>query len=222
MTALAEGTLDHGPAGAAGDDADLLRARAYTLLAQLLARPPSASLLAAASGLHGDGTPLGQALDALAGAARRTTEHRTEREYHTLFIGVVRGELVPYASFYRTGFLHDRPLARVRQDLQALGVERAPGVAEPEDHVATLCEVMAALIDGSLGPPDVAQQKRFFDRHIAPWAGRFFADLEAAEAADFYRPVGSIGRLFMEIETDAFALVTTAAGQDKEREGYAP
>ncbi|HEY0834328.1 MAG TPA: molecular chaperone TorD family protein, partial [Azospirillum sp.] len=130
-----------------------------------------------------------------------------EREYNALFIGVVRGELVPYASYYRTGFLNDRPLARVRQDLLTLGIERAPGVAEPEDHVATLCEVMAALIDGTLGASDLDRQKRFFDRHLAPWAGHFFTDLEHAEAARLYRPVGAIGRLFMDIEAEAFGMV---------------
>ncbi|WP_207459520.1 molecular chaperone TorD family protein [Azospirillum sp. SYSU D00513] len=195
-------------ADAGADEADLLRARLYTLLAQLLARPPSAELLAAVGALQGDGeTPLGRAFDVLAAGARGADTQALEHEYNALFIGVVRGELVPYASYYRTGFLNDRPLARLREDLSLLGVERAPGVAEPEDHIASLCEVMAALIGGDLGPPDLDVQKRFYDRHIAPWADRFFGDLERAAAADFYQPVGVIGRLFLEIETDAFALV---------------
>ncbi|HYH20792.1 MAG TPA: molecular chaperone TorD family protein [Azospirillum sp.] len=189
------------------DDADRLRAQAYTLLAQFLARPPSRALLDTAAGLRGDGTPFGRALNALAEAARTATEDDAEREYNALFIGVVRGELVPYASYYRTGFLNDRPLARVRQDLRVLGVEPAPGVAEPEDHIAALCEVMAALIDGTLGPPDLELQQRFFDRHLAPWARHVFTDLEHAQAARLYRPVGTIGRLFMDIETDACAMV---------------
>jgi len=189
------------------DDADRLRAQAYTLLAQFLARPPSGTLLDAAAGLHGDATPVGRALGALATASRTTTEDEAEREYNALFIGVVRGELVPYASYYLTGALNDRPLARVRQDLRELGVEPAPGVAEPEDHIAALCEVMAALIDGTLGVPDLERQQRFFERHLAPWARRFFSDLERAGAARLYRPVGAIGRLFTDIETDAFAML---------------
>ncbi|WP_448207429.1 TorD/DmsD family molecular chaperone [Azospirillum sp. sgz302134] len=211
---------DHDPI----DDADLLRAQAYTLLAQLLARPPSRALLDAAAGLSGDGTPLGRAIDELATRARATDERRAEREYFDLFVGVTRGELVPFASYYRTGFLHDRPLARLREDMQALGIERAADVVEPEDHIASIAEMMAALISGQLGPPDLLRQKRFHDRHLAPWAGRFFADLERAQAADLYRPVGTIGRLFLDIETDAFAMLAQAAGQQDEREdtGHGP
>jgi len=195
MAALAEGAMV--------DEADRLRAQAYTLLAQVLARPPSAALLTAFAGLTGDATPLGRALDALAGAARSTSAEDAEREFNALFIGVVRGELVPYGSYYRAGCLNDRPLADVRGDLRVLGFERAPGVAEPEDHIATLCEVMAALAEGA----PLSTQQRFFDRHLAPWAGRFFADLEHAEAARLYRPVGAVGRLFLGIERDAFALI---------------
>lgn len=213
MAALAErDVLD------AVEDADLLRAQAYTLLAQLLARPPSRALLDAVAGLAGGGTPLGQAIDRLAERARAATEHTAEREFHALFIGVTRGELVPFASYYRTGFLNDRPLARLREDMQALGIERAPDVSEPEDHIAALCEIMAALISGDLGPPDLHRQKRFFDRHLLPWAGRFFADLEEAHGADLYRPAGTIGRLFLHIENDAFAMLAQAAEQDH-REG---
>lgn len=185
------------------DDADRLRAQAYTLLAQVLARPPSCALLTAFTGLTGDSTPLGRALDALAGAARTTGADDAEREFNALFIGVVRGELVPYGSYYLSGRLNDRPLAAVRGDLRILGFERAPGVAEPEDHIATLCEVMAALAEGA----PLSTQQRFFERHLASWAGRFFADLERAEAARLYRPVGTAGRLFLGIERDAFALI---------------
>jgi TorA maturation chaperone TorD len=41
---------------------------------------------------------------------------------------------------------------------------------------------------------------------MAPWIGRFFADLERAEEADFYRRVGTLGRTFVDIESEAFAL----------------
>ena len=184
------------------DEADRLRAQAYTLLAQFLARPPARALLDAARAIRGDDTPLGRALDALA-AACSITEDAAEREFNALFIGVVRGELVPYGSWYLAGCLNDRPLAAVRGDLRALGFERAPGVAEPEDHVATLCEVMAALAEGA----DLPTQKRFFDRHLAPWGRHFFTDLERAGAARLYRPLGTIGRLFMGIEADAFAML---------------
>jgi TorA maturation chaperone TorD len=127
------------------------------------------------------------------------------REYFDLFIGVGRGELLPYGSYYLTGFLHERPLARLRADLAGLGIERVEGQCEPEDHAAILCEIMAGLVAGDFAVP-VERQRHFFDRHLAPWMGRFFADLEAAKGADFYRPVGAIGRLFIEIEAEAFAL----------------
>ncbi len=197
------------------DEADRLRAQAYTLLAQFLARPPSRALLDAAGALSGDSSPMGRALDALGTAARNPSEDDAEREFNALFIGVVRGELVPYGSYYRAGCLNDRPLAEVRGDLRVLGFERSPGVAEPEDHIATLCEVMAALVEDSGLPA----QKRFFDRHLAPWAGRFFADLERAGAGRLYRPLGTVGRLFMTIETDAFAMLA-APGHDARQGGY--
>jgi TorA maturation chaperone TorD len=90
-------------------------------------------------------------------------------------------------------------------DLAALGIERAAETSEPEDHAAILCEIMAGLIGGELRAP-LEQQRQFQGKHLGPWIGRFFADLEAAQAARFYRPVGAIGRLFIAIETEAFAL----------------
>ena len=114
---------------------------------------------------------------------------------------------MPYGSYYLTGFLHERPLARLRQDLAELGIARSEGNAEPEDHIATLCEVMAGLVDGHF-PAASAADQGMFERHLSPWAGRFFADLERAETADFYRRVGTVGRIFIEIEMEAFALPT--------------
>jgi TorA maturation chaperone TorD len=128
-----------------------------------------------------------------------------EREYFKLFIGLGRGDLLPYASYYLTGFLNERPLARLREDLARLGIERAEGNLEPEDHAATLCEIMAGLAGGQFPAPEGAE-RQLFERHIAPWMGRLFADMENAEEAAFYRNVGTIGRLFLEIEAEAFTL----------------
>ncbi|AWB08601.1 molecular chaperone TorD (plasmid) [Azospirillum humicireducens] len=180
--------------------ADALRADLYRLLALTLAAPPSADLLELIGGLRGDATAIGRAFDDLASRARATGPQRAEREFNALFIGVVQGELVPYASYYRTGFLTDRPLSALRADLQALGLERAPDVSEPEDHIAALCDVMAVLIREGAAH---AVQRHMLDSHLTPWAGRFFQDLEGAEAAGLYRPVGTIGRLFLEIEQEA-------------------
>jgi len=128
-----------------------------------------------------------------------------EREYFDLFIGVGRGELSGYGSYYLTGFLNGRPLARLREDLHALGIKRVEAQSESEDHAAILCEIMAGLIGGQF-PATVEGQQQIFEKHLAPWIGRFFADMVVADAADFYRHVGAIGHLFIEIETQALAL----------------
>lgn len=192
-------------AGGDIDEADVARAQEYALLAALLARAPDAGLLSRLAELRGDATPLGVAHASLAQAASAADIDKVEREYFNLFIGLGRGELLPYASYYLTGFLHERPLARLRGDLVTLGIERAEGQFEPEDHAAILCEIMSGLASDRFGTKPGADQS-LFEKHLAPWIGRFFADLERADAADFYRRVGTIGRLFMEIETEAFAL----------------
>src|SRR5262249_50547972 len=158
------------------DEIVTARAQEYALLATLLARAPDATLLTKLSTMRGDATPLGVAHAALAQAADGTTVERVETEDFNLFIGVGRGELVPYGSYYLTGFLHERPLARLRGDLAPLGIERVEGNYEPEDHAATLCEIMARLVSGEIAAPDGADQQ-IFEKHLSPWIGRFFADL---------------------------------------------
>lgn len=187
------------------DEVDAARAQEYALLAALLARAPDQGLLDRLTQLRGDASPLGVAHAALAEAASRTSAERAEREYFDLFIGLGRGELMPYGSYYQSGFLYERPLARLRGQLSRLGIERADGECEPEDHAAILCEVMAGLISGRLAAEPGADRD-LFEKHLSPWIGRFFTDLEQAKAADFYRHVGTLGRLFVVIETEAFAL----------------
>lgn len=187
------------------DDVDGLRARHYDLLAALLGRAPDVAMLDALSRLEGGEGMLGHHLAELSRAAAATSAHAVEREFFSLFVGVGRGELLPYASYYLTGFLNERPLARVREDFAALGLERGEAMSEPEDHLAILLDVMAGLAAGRFDAAP-AMQARFFARHIAPWATRFFADLERAKAARFYRTVGELGRTFIEIETEAFAM----------------
>jgi TorA maturation chaperone TorD len=193
------------PNGGDVEEVDAARAQDYTLLAALLSRAPDQALLDRLAKLRGDASPLGVAHAALAEAASRTTAERVEREYFDLFIGLGRGELLPYGSYYQSGFLHERPLARLREQLTRLGIERADGESEPEDHAAILCEIMAGLINGRL-PAEAGADRDLFAKHLSPWIGRFFADLEQVEAADFYRNVGTLGRLFVDIETEAFAL----------------
>jgi TorA maturation chaperone TorD len=112
---------------------------------------------------------------------------------------------LPYASYYLTGSLYGRPLARLREALHRLGIERAEHHSEPEDHAAILCEIMARLAGGEIPAPAEAERE-IFEKHLAPWIGRFFTDLECADSADFYACVGAVGRTFVAIETEAFAL----------------
>ena len=187
------------------DDVDLARAQEYALLAALLARAPDAAFLARLATLRGDPTPLGVAHVGLGEAAGKADAAKVEREFFNLFIGIGRGELMPYGSYYIAGFLHERPLARLREDLARFGIERVEQQYESEDHAAILCEIMSGIAGGQF-PAPAGADRELFEKHLAPWLGRFFADLERADSAAFYRSVGTLGRAFMEIESEAFAL----------------
>ncbi len=185
------------------DPIDAARAQESPLPATLLSSAPSAALLEQIAQLNGDMTPLGRAHAALAKAASVTAASEIEREYFDLFVGLGRGELLPYASYYLTGFLNERPLSRLRDDLAALGIERVENNFEPEDHAATLCEIMAGFAAARFSIlPDA--QRAFFEKHVSRWMGRLFADMERAETAKFYRSVGTLGRIFLEVESEAF------------------
>jgi TorA maturation chaperone TorD len=186
------------------DEIDRARAQEYALLATLLSRSPDAQLISRLALLEGDPSPIGVALTALGEAAARTNEEDAGREYLDLFIGLGRGLLLPYSSHYLTGTLYGRPLARLRQTLQLLGIEKAEDRSEPEDHAAILCEIMASLISGDLASPAGADRE-FFEQHLDPWIRRFFVDLEQTNPAYFYARVGSLGRGFVDVERDAFA-----------------
>ena len=188
---------------------DRLRADMYDFLAALLARPPDAALLGKSAALSGDDSEVGRAIRTLGRIAAATTPEAIQDEYNTLFIGLGRGELLPYASYYLTGFLNEKPLAALREDMKTLAIVRADDVFEPEDHIASLFEMMAGMIVGRFAEPvSLDRSKRFFDRHIGPWASHFFSDLESARNSVFYAPVGSAGRAFMEIEKEAFRLIS--------------
>jgi len=186
---------------------DRARAQMYQLLGVLLSGPPSTALLQGLSSLQGDDTPIGVASRQLAALADRTNAGHAEQEYNNLFVGLGRGELLPYASYYLTGFLNEKPLAELRTDLMARGIKANDDVKEPEDHMGTLCETMAGIITGEFPcDSDLNSQKAFFDAHLSKWAELFFTDLEKAQAAVFYAPVGSLGRAFMAVEADSFAI----------------
>ena len=185
------------------DPIDAGRAEEYALLSTLLSFAPPAELLEQIARLNVDATPLGRAHAMLAEAASVAVASEVEREYFDLFVGLGRGELLPYASYYLTGFLNERPLSRLRDDLAALGIERVENNCEPEDHAATLCEIMAGLAAARF-PASAEVQRAFFEKHVSRWMGRLFVDMEKAENARFYRSVGTLGRVFLQIESEGF------------------
>lgn len=187
---------------------DQARSELYDFLGLVLAEPADAALLAQIAKLHGGDTPLGETLTTLARVAAVTTPETAEREFNALFIGLGRGELLPYASYYLTGFLNEKPLAKLRQDMAERGIRRAEDKHEPEDNIASLMEMMGGMIVGRFGKvTPTAGQKAFFKAHIEPWAVHFFADLEKSGTSVFYGAIGSLGRQFMEIEAQGLDML---------------
>ena len=187
-------------------DDDAVRANTYGLLGALLATPPSQELFDLLASIDPPSTDgLGAAWSVLKRAAECADVEAVDDEYHDLFVGVGRGELIPYGSWYLTGFVMDKPLAVLRSDLAALGFERQDEVKEPEDHAAALLETMALVAASPAHGIDV--QRRFFDRHVATWMRTFFADLQSAASARFYRAVGQFGDRFMAFEMQYLSIV---------------
>ncbi len=179
---------------------DEARAGVYSLLGALLRDLPDPGLVSSVLELEPapghDGFAL--AWEGLRRAAGQVTPADLDDEFHRLFIGLGRGELVPYGSWYQTGFLMERPLGVLRRDLRELGFERQPGVHEPEDHVAALCEVMCALAQDPR--TRIERQRIFYEAHLGSWVERFCSDLEAAESAVFYQAVARLGSAFFALE----------------------
>lgn len=199
---------------AAVDPEEQLRADTYRLLGRLLSTPPDGETLAllATAPTTEDDNLLAVAWRLLATTAARTRADQVVTEYETLFIGLGRGELVPYASWYLTGFLMEKPLAKLRSDLATLGFERQEDVVEPEDHAAALCETMALLAEESdLG--SLQTQAEFFATHIGPWMARFFRDLQESSSARFYRAVGQLGEQFIEMDQRYLEMVERPDGE---------
>lgn len=189
------------------------RAGAYGLLAALLRSPPDQAVLghiAVLSEVSSETDEISVALSMLGLAASQCDIAAIDDEYHSLFIGIGRGELVPYGSWYQTGFLMEKPLGVLRDDLAALGFERNDDVKEPEDHIAALCEVMAMMISdvqyASAAEDYSEQQNCFFEAHIGSWADRFFSDMTGSTSAVFYRSVGRLGLAFIEFEKRYLAM----------------
>ena len=182
---------------------DQLRADIYQLLAALLRSQPSAELLQFLANLEldvNDGSEMTKAWSAIKLASNQFTSAQLEEEYFNIFYGVGSGEIMPYASWFMTGSLMDKPLAMLRQDLMQLGFEREENVKEPEDHVAALCEVMGSLILEAPG----YRQLGFYQRHISSWIARFCTTLADTPSAAFYATVAQLAKAFFEAEANEF------------------
>ena len=181
-------------------DEQQYRAAAYSILAALLRDIPTQETLdqvAEFAKVEIDEDELLLAMSSLGLSVEAVDKESISDEFHDLFIGLGRGELVPYGSWYLTGYLMEQPLSLLRDDLRALGFERDAAVNEPEDHIAALCEVMSMLITDQTEP---GIQARFHKHHISPWCERFFNDLENAKSASFYQAVGRFGSAFMAMD----------------------
>lgn len=182
------------------------RAGTYDLLAALLRSPPKQDVLdyiASLSANDSEGSELAVSLSMLRLAVANCDLDAIDDEYHALFIGLGRGEVMPYGSWYQTGFLMEKPLGILRNDLSILGFERNTETHEPEDHIAALSEVMSLMINGQIDQSEALNlvlQQQFFDAHISCWADKFYADLSEASSAVFYRSVGRLGSAFIDFE----------------------
>ena len=189
---------------------DQLRADMYSFLANLLRAEPSAELVNQLTKLESDESPIGKSIKTLSKLASSLDLPTIRDEYVRIFIGVGRGEILPFASYYLTGFLKDKPLAKLRNDMKEIGIQLAENVKEPEDHIASLFDMMSGLIVGKFSKKfSIGEQKEFFNKHLAPWVDLLMRDIESSRIAVFYSPIGTIGREFMEIERSSFSMDVT-------------
>ena len=149
------------------DNEDQLRADMYSFLANLLRAEPTAELVEKLTLLESDDTPIGKSIKTLAKLASSLDLPTIRDEYVRIFIGVGRGELLPFASYYLTGFLKDKPLAKLRNDMTEIGIEIKKNVKEPEDHIASLFDMMSGLILGKFNIKySILEQRDFFNKHL--------------------------------------------------------
>ena len=199
---------------------DQARADFYALLARLHAAAPDAALLAAIAAAGPLGTAGGEgvesrepgalaaAWDALRAASASANPEAVRAEYDEIFVGVGRSEVNLHASHWLTGFMMEKPLAELRATLSVLGLGRRPGVTMVEDHVSALFETMRLLIagDGERAPYPIGEQRRFFERNIAPWIARCCDATLGCPLANYYRYVASFTARYMAVERDSFAI----------------
>ena len=189
------------------NEEDQLRADMYSFLANLLRAEPDENLVNQLTMLDSDDSPIGKSIKILSKLATSLDLPTIRDEYVRIFVGVGRGEILPFASYYLTGFLKDKPLAKLRQDMQKIGIKLEENVKEPEDHIASIFDMMSGLILGKFEKKySITEQKDFFNKHLAPWVDLLMRDIESSKIAVFYSPIGTIGKEFMEIERASFSM----------------
>ncbi|CAJ0710152.1 MULTISPECIES: molecular chaperone [Ralstonia] len=216
--------LQFQPAATPADSAeDLARADLYGLLATLFFHAADADLLqriaaapldpigdgdiAAADAQAAASSALTQAWRKLVARAGQTTAEQADDEYTELFIGVGKPEVFLYGSYYQAGFMNEKPLVVLRDDLRRHGLERAEGITETEDHLATLCEVMRYLIAGDdVAVARIGEQRAFFQRHLAPWVDTACDAVLQHPRAALYADVAGLAKAFFDVERLALEL----------------
>jgi TorA maturation chaperone TorD len=191
---------------------EIARAELYGLLAQLWIAPPDAALLeqfkVAVTQAPESGGLLEAPWQALVAAMRDTTPADCAEEYDALFGGVGKPEVFLYGSYHLSGFLNEKPLALLRDDLERLGLTRDEGRGETEDHVAYLFETMRYLIAGDdVAVCNLEQQRKFFRVHIQPWVAQMCDAVDAQPRARTWRAVAEMTRQFVAVETQGFDLL---------------
>ncbi|MCG9582557.1 molecular chaperone [Vibrio tubiashii] len=179
-----------------------IRADIYLLLSSLYRQQPSTELIAFLSQLETEQAESAMQLawHKVKSAAIESSQEQLEDEYQELFIGIGRGEVVPFASWHLTGSLMEKPLASIRHDLGLLGLEREEQVKEPEDHFSALCEVMSVLTD-----EEEELQQVFFNKHLGTWFSSLVKQVKEAKNASFYLAVAELTNAFMTLEQVRFS-----------------
>lgn len=193
-------------------DEETARAELYGLLAQLFYAPPAPELLArlrvAATEAPAAGGFLEEPWRALVGVARALGDEAIADEYNALFGGVGKPEVYLYGSHYLSGFLNEKPLARLRTELTSLGLARDEAMSDTEDHIAYLCEVMRYLIAGDdVAVANLARQQSFFSVHLQPWAVPLCDAIAQHPKARFYAAVAQLSRAFVSVEAQGFDML---------------
>lgn len=193
-------------------DEETARSELYGLLALVYYAEPATDLIAqlrvAATEAPAAGAFLEAPWRALVGAARSMTDEAIQGEYNALFGGVGKPEVYLYGSHFLSGFLNEKPLAKLRTDLDQLGLARDDRMSETEDHFAYLCEVMRYLIAGEdVAVANLARQRDFFARHLQPWVLLMCDDIQQHPKARFYAALAELTQAFMGVEAQGFDML---------------